>query len=455
MPGIPLRQAIKLHLSGWACLFLLYLLANWRGVLRGRPALLVLCIGVVISWVVLLWGSSRKERWAWRMAHVLSASLLLLAAIEGIAALLADSTIEVTRYPYPYRMHGFAPHETAAANRFGATTEETGLRSPGPIPPKADGEYRVLVLGGSTIFGVGAADDETAPRYLERILSDELAGHSLAAVERVRVLNGGQGAYNSTQELVFFVTELALREPDLVVVVDGYNDVHHAIVWGVPPPANYVTMDFVEGLDRMPMCLRRLPSWSQGVSGLLAASRLLDWTGVDAAGLISKSDLEPRVWRAEPLSLVHEPLVLHRLVMNWTLLQRLSESLDLPCLFALQPVVFVKETLAPGEREFVEKAEYAACMTDVWRKLEVFVRTEAARLGLRHFAADRHIRDRPEELFTDYCHLTPEGNRLLARAVADSVLDLVRAGAQRPNWDGVRYPFPRGDPFWKPPAVVH
>jgi len=78
--------------------------------------------------------------------------------------------------------------------------------------------HRVLMFGGSTMFGIDARDDYTIPSLFAKDLQH-------ADLDNVEVINYGQVGYVSTQEVISFL--LALRDdprPDLVVFYDGFND---------------------------------------------------------------------------------------------------------------------------------------------------------------------------------------------------------------------------------------
>ena len=52
-------------------------------------------------------------------------------------------------------------------------------------------------------------------------------------------------------------------------------------------------------------------------------------------------------------------------------------------------------------------------------------------------------------IFWDYCHLDREGSRLLAQAIEERVAAELEDWPWETDWDGVRYPFPSGDPIWR------
>jgi len=99
----------------------------------------------------------------------------------------------------------------------GITIDENGWRIT-PGNPE-DHEASVFLFGGSAMWGETAVDSETIPSHLQSIFNDSLPGS-------IRVLNRGQGAWQSTQEVIQLM--LLLRDgeiPDLVIFYDGFNDI--------------------------------------------------------------------------------------------------------------------------------------------------------------------------------------------------------------------------------------
>lgn len=90
-----------------------------------------------------------------------------------------------------------------------------------PWPP-APSNLNICVFGGSTTFGYGVADDETIPAHLQRLLD------AARLPRRAAVYNFGAGFYFSTQERILF-EKLLLDgvRPDVVVFIDGLNDIGH------------------------------------------------------------------------------------------------------------------------------------------------------------------------------------------------------------------------------------
>jgi len=79
-------------------------------------------------------------------------------------------------------------------------------------------EYRIIMVGGSTTFGLGAPNDsETIPAYLQNMFQDKFG-------TRIKVINAGVIAASSAQEVYYVKKELIQLKPDLIIAFDGYND---------------------------------------------------------------------------------------------------------------------------------------------------------------------------------------------------------------------------------------
>lgn len=109
------------------------------------------------------------------------------------------------------------PAEALITNKEGFTSIgeaefEYGLKKPA-------GTYRVIVIGGSTVWGVGSATpDENLPARLLKGLREKYPK------VKFEVINAGVSGYSSRNEFLYLLSELVYYSPDLVIVYDGWND---------------------------------------------------------------------------------------------------------------------------------------------------------------------------------------------------------------------------------------
>jgi len=93
-----------------------------------------------------------------------------------------------------------------------------GFRGP-TLSAKQPNETRVVMLGGSTVFGFGLRPDEAVPALLERRLNEQ--ERQSGRVFSVANLGApGQGAYS----FAFDLADYAFLDYDIAILYEGYND---------------------------------------------------------------------------------------------------------------------------------------------------------------------------------------------------------------------------------------
>ncbi|UCD16297.1 MAG: SGNH/GDSL hydrolase family protein [Candidatus Zixiibacteriota bacterium] len=103
----------------------------------------------------------------------------------------------------------FFEGETIRINSHGLRGEE--------IPLKSD-KIRIAALGNSCTFGWGVTEDQTYVRLLEKMINND------DSLPRVEVINAGIPGYSTFQGRRFFVSDIARLQPDIVMMMFGWND---------------------------------------------------------------------------------------------------------------------------------------------------------------------------------------------------------------------------------------
>jgi lysophospholipase L1-like esterase len=171
----------------------------------------------------------------------LAARLVLLTVSAAVTLLIAELAVRLARPqaafivspglyendpPRGYRLTpGFRGRMT---NRVEYDTEvainRMGLRGP-DVEPLIPGGARILVLGDSFAFGVGAEQEESYPARLEEILRNRGA--------RVQVLNAGTPGYSVPDAVTWFLAHGKALDPDVVLLtVFTGNDLQDAAPGG-------------------------------------------------------------------------------------------------------------------------------------------------------------------------------------------------------------------------------
>ena len=93
-----------------------------------------------------------------------------------------------------------------------------GFRNAEINTPKTNQNYRIFIIGGSTVFGSGLINgDLTIPAQLNKKIQENYSN--------VEVINAGISSITSFEELYHFKEKLIHMEPNMVIFYDGSNDV--------------------------------------------------------------------------------------------------------------------------------------------------------------------------------------------------------------------------------------
>lgn len=122
-----------------------------------------------------------------------------------------------------------------------------GFRGPEIQISKEPDEYRVIMVGGSTTFGLGApSDSSTISAYLEDMLQNEFS-------TKIRVINAGIIAAGSVEEVYYIKKDLIQLKPDLIIVFDGYNDAFNIKLSEINENTKYEKLEkrtFIESIGK-------------------------------------------------------------------------------------------------------------------------------------------------------------------------------------------------------------
>ena len=139
---------------------------------------------------------------------------------------------------------------------------------------KAADVYRIIVVGGSTVFGQGAyVPDENLPAVLQSRLAE--LGRKNVVYE---VINAGVAGYFSGQEFLYLLTDLGRLHPDLIVVYDGWNDQNYnnVVIGRIGPEANSLKSNSHYGLEDLLQRSYSVPGSFSILCGLLK-SRIVNF----------------------------------------------------------------------------------------------------------------------------------------------------------------------------------
>lgn len=86
--------------------------------------------------------------------------------------------------------------------------------------PKPDDAYRIVILGGSTTFGLLMQPFQAYPSQMERIFGRDYG------YENIEVINAGVIGYDTWNSLVNLSFRVLELEPDMIIIYHAMNDMH-------------------------------------------------------------------------------------------------------------------------------------------------------------------------------------------------------------------------------------
>ena len=250
----------------------------------------------------------------------------------------------------------------------------------------------VRFFGGSTMWGTGAADDETIPAQFNALHPD------------LRVYNHGQTGYVTRQNLARLINLVNEGEPmDLVVFYDGYNDVRTLCRFDTA----------VQGHSREEKIRRALRPQGNVLATLSGST----------VKVVRFFLPKPRPDDALPsrchADLERGPRVIRTLLSNWRTAREVARLGGAEFVAILQPVAAV----STGRTDrLVNDATFKGRAHEL---LYPELQRAVAAAGEDWMHDLSTLYDRDEYIFVDAAHVSPNGNRMMAERLSELLAPLL------------------------------
>ena len=287
-------------------------------------------------------------------------------------------------------MWRFRPGITTTSRLFSDldyTINSSGMRGPEVTEPKRG--YRIIALGNSCTFGWGVAFEDTWAHQLEIMLNEQLPDRG------VEVINAGVPGYSSHQGKQYLEGELFSLEPDMVLVMLGFND-HY--------PAGRGKTDSEQKLDNALLI---------GAQNMLARLRL--YRLIRKAFLsVSKDDAPARLDDLQSVKRVS----LAEYFANLREIIRLCRENGVQPVLLLPPVASLENYFDGAISSFHRLHELY--QNEMVRASQY---ETATLIDLQHTFDDHHSLF--DNATNDPIHFNRRGHRVAARAIAETVAPLI------------------------------
>lgn len=374
-------------------------------------------------------------------------SLILLAIVLAVGEGLASLYLRVFRgydgkHLYQY---DFDPYKNIlpAANYVdtrGIRHNAQGFRRDEDVPlEKPAGTYRIFLMGASTAYGMGGLwphlqtrfevlkNSETIDAYLQHQLRAALPGRN------IEVINAAITSTWTHHELIYLNQTVLRYRPDMILFLDGYNDFYFTderhdqfaaysynlqsrVIMGDPTLGSLAYANF--------WWLFRKSALAHVVGRALRVVKLV----------IKPKPARPTIDVERNMAGMQKVFPENALKMQRRIALILKDEKVVP-VFMLQPMLALMRGQKPmpeiEQKLFDFNIESYALNYEpfILRARDYVVTQETAmaqELGASFIDLTGIYAGVPEQIFTDYAHLTPLGNELLAKYVVERILPLIQ-----------------------------
>ena len=310
-----------------------------------------------------------------------------------------------------------------------------GFRRDTPVSlEKPERTVRIIALGTSALYGIGARspypehrplyNDETITYYLERQLREGLQADGIDY--DVEVINAGVSAYKTFHHLIYLNSDLLDYKPDIVINIDGHNDFYKTVLddrWNTYAYSTSILVDEFNGRTFfLPFLtsVRALAPYSNLFNLLERISRRMWYRRVEQPlphtphrELPQLEDFEANVRQIASRTYLCDLWQIHQL----------GSFSGYDHYVFLQPEVVFEDgqQLSEHDRQIQEITlrEMARDRSDAMKQIRALLPAmfEENKIPFFDVAELGPSNIEKEDLFIDYCHLTPSGAELVASRI--------------------------------------
>lgn len=381
-------------------------------------------------------------------------SLILLGVAAGVLEAAAQLYLRAERgyAGGEFLQYEFDPYKNIHLQRNwedtrGAVHNAQGFRRSEDVPrEKEDGTFRIFLMGASTAYGLGGLfphiqDDfpvldnsETIDAYLEPLLTEALP------YERVEVVNAGIPSIWTHHHLIYLNQTILGYDPDMILFLDGFND-HYQFNRSHDQFDSYVQTETQSTIMGPPTvaALFRMNAWwlfrKSAFAHVAARSASELKTVLTGGGAPRPIQVEEAL---EDLEWVFQRNALKMIERNALILHQE----DIPTLVLLQPLLVLERDhlgrMPPIERELFDfnagwQENYEEFMVRATPRIAEMIEETVTPLGARFMDLTGIYEEADGQIFTDYAHLTPEGNRILAETISEEIIDMLTESPTDPG----------------------
>jgi len=320
-----------------------------------------------------------------------------------------------------------------------------GFRRTNEVPiEKPPGTYRIFLMGGSTAYGLGGLwphlqreyavidNKDTIDAYLERYLAKAFPNRE------IEVINAAITSAWTHHHLIYLNQTIFRFDPDMVIFLDGYNDFYH---WA----ENHDQFVMYAYQERSRVIMGDPSLYSLGYTNMWWLFRKSAFAHLAfrtirefRKSITNKPPLPPMdvEQSLQSLQSVYSNNAL-KMIERMALMLRAE---GVAGVFVIQPMLILergRSEMPEFERKLFEfnvkfsRINYESYIHRAVQYVSERERNTVEPLGGFFINGTGIYKDAKEQIFTDYTHLTPKGNEILAEYIGARIIPRIRATTGR------------------------
>lgn len=265
---------------------------------------------------------------------------------------------------------------------------------------------RIVMVGGSTVFGWGVEYTDSIPSYLQHMIIKELKSQrglaSIGSNVKVEVINAGVPWYATWNESAIVLHRVLKLKPDWIIAFDGLNDAAKSL----SPDWSPVYQGYEDIATNI---IKQRRSHKFGfkdfVLEIIKLSPTLKYAfaKVRARQQLSYGAYHPEAW---------EQYVYYHKMMKST-----CQGLGIKYSSFLQPVMMVDKPLHPKEEATNYTSMQDKTIAETFRQIYWLGHLAAAQSNLGIISLKSLFKDTKEVIYLDGLHYNGRGNLMLAEEI--------------------------------------
>jgi lysophospholipase L1-like esterase len=322
---------------------------------------------------------------------------------------------------------------------------------------KPPNTIRVFIVGGSVTYGAESLypeiEDHSRPTNRETIdfyLEQKL--NTAFPQRHWEVINAGVKGYLLHQDLALLLSEILRYQPDYVISLDGVNDLS-SLLRAPPHYDPYLQPELLPEFDRLAnprsldsvqiffatwlrntsVLFREFQDWLRRTSAIHRRQKSFSTrpaAPLELAGLSPEQKVQFTIGESQLDTYLVQVRHIHAILTQH----------GIGDLFALQPFLNLTRKQPAGNerrlRGYVQKVEgplFVFGLTALYPELSHRLSEDAAKQGYRFLDLTNIFDSATTQTFTDYCHLTSEGDRIIADELFEGLRDVGRTSQFDPS----------------------